>query len=161
MFGVWPGAGPSPEARVRPEVQTRSKAVPHRVIMDVIHQCFYLLLALDGVLPEPALLDVALPMPVPRPADAGADHVAARERAGKEHLHPADAAWVVRVTSGQRLEEMRVVRKDDRRGDAVGASRITCPSARRSLATLSGPSRMGTPVSDDRQEDDAVRYARW
>ena len=64
----------------------------HWIIMNVTHEILKLFLALDGVLPEPALPDVALSLPVPRPADVGAGHASAWERAGEQHLHPADSA---------------------------------------------------------------------
>ena len=133
----------------------------HWVVMGVIHQYLQLLLSLDSVLPEPALPDVALSMSVPRLADAEAGDTSARERACEQCLHSPDAPRIVRVTPGQRPEEVGVVRHDDRREEAGGSF------AHHLLERPSQPLHVVwpvqdwlTPVSDDRQEDGAPRRGR-
>jgi hypothetical protein len=135
------------------------QAVLDRVVMNVVQVALQVAFVSDGVLPETTLPHVTLAVLAPGVADHGLWCLVAPEGPGEEDLHPPDPAGVVRIPPREGLEEVGVVREDDRRRDAKRGLPHDLPEGPPEAPDLTrGGEDRSAAVGDDRQEEGASRH---
>lgn len=117
------------EARPRPGVRARRRAVLHRIVVNVLDAPDQVVFVADEVLPEPHLPHAALFVTLARRALGGFDPAGVEVGAGEAGLDGGDALGEIGIGHGKLNHQVQVVRQQHA-GDEIERAFVSRPRDR-------------------------------